>query len=268
MQLFIRTLTGYTIVVECTLDHTVLQLKEKIFEKTDIRQQHQRLIHAGKELLDHDFLKSFDPQKAEALHLVTRNIEQSIVDEFDNDDIVLLWNIHYLQQSSRIFQNETHHLIGSPDIETAFDGYERRRETSAQDRITYLSLVAVKKSDLDATVHSPASKKYQAKNGEVREYISPDSSLPIEPLLVVKRDGQGIQVIHNAAQKIQQSEKYREKLNQLNILISSIKAKSSEPVEPTASIAQGRHSPSFFHERDDNMRYDTDGMFDKKATFS
>jgi ubiquitin len=50
MNIFIKTLTGKTITVDCEINDTVEMLKEKIQEKDGIPIDQQRLVMAGKML--------------------------------------------------------------------------------------------------------------------------------------------------------------------------------------------------------------------------
>ena len=70
MQIYVKTLTGKIITIDCEPSDTIESIKIKISEKEGYSPEEQRLILEGKLLLDHNTLADYNIKSESPLYLV------------------------------------------------------------------------------------------------------------------------------------------------------------------------------------------------------
>jgi hypothetical protein len=72
MQVFVKTLTGKSILIQVEAADTVEHVKGILQERLDIPVDRQRLIYGGKEMVDEMTLSEYGVVTNSTLHLVMR----------------------------------------------------------------------------------------------------------------------------------------------------------------------------------------------------
>lgn len=72
MQIFVKTLTGKTITLDVDGSNSILMVKDKLYEKTGITIDDQRLIFEGKQLDDYQTISDYNIIKESTVHLILR----------------------------------------------------------------------------------------------------------------------------------------------------------------------------------------------------
>ena len=73
MQIFVKTISGKTITLNVLQEDTVLNVKQKIYDREGVPPEEQRLIHMAKPMDKEDkTLYDYNVQKDGTIHLVLR----------------------------------------------------------------------------------------------------------------------------------------------------------------------------------------------------
>ncbi len=74
MQIFIKTLTGKTITIDCKTCYSIKKIKEQIQEKQYIPFKQQKLNFSGKQLDNNNTLSHYNIEDTSTLHLTLQLI--------------------------------------------------------------------------------------------------------------------------------------------------------------------------------------------------
>lgn len=81
MHIFIKTVSGKTITLEVETNESILNIKEKVYDKEKIPVEDQRLIFGAKQLDDGKTLIDYEIRDTCTLHLFIRLIGGAINDK-------------------------------------------------------------------------------------------------------------------------------------------------------------------------------------------
>ncbi|CAG8571610.1 16165_t:CDS:1, partial [Racocetra fulgida] len=106
-QMFIQTIDGKTVTIDCILNDTIREMKKKIQEAEGIRPEHQNLIFNGIQLEDGNRLCDYYGMRYESvLHLVLH--DRDIISYFSSDSLDPQYNYDF----TNVCDNGATHLRG------------------------------------------------------------------------------------------------------------------------------------------------------------
>jgi len=92
VDIFVKSLTGKTITINCELTDTILSIKEKFHSIEGVPAEEQRLIFGGRQLNDADTLESYGIQADSTLFVVLRLRGGSMITLFNIMTIPIIVN--------------------------------------------------------------------------------------------------------------------------------------------------------------------------------
>lgn len=72
MQLFVKSYNSVCYTIEAEYSDTIFSIKEKVFDKSGIYAEHQKLIFAGMELANYRSINEYSINKESTLHMTLR----------------------------------------------------------------------------------------------------------------------------------------------------------------------------------------------------
>ena len=86
--LFVKTLTGRTLVLNVSPENTIFDLKRKLYDIEGISTDDQRLIFASQLLEDHRTLSDYNIQKESTIHMVMKLVGGGVAKYYINDGLL------------------------------------------------------------------------------------------------------------------------------------------------------------------------------------
>ena len=85
---FVKTLTGRTLVLNVSPENTIFDLKRKLYDIEGISTDDQRLIFASQLLEDHRTLSDYNIQKESTIHMVMKLVGGGVAKYYINDGLL------------------------------------------------------------------------------------------------------------------------------------------------------------------------------------